>query len=218
MVFPTTGIKICLLFINNPPMARYRGPKDRIARKFGEPIFGPSKALDRKKFPPGQHGRGRRRKVSEYGLQLAEKQKAKYAYGLLEKQFRNTFVKASRQKGVTGTIFLQMLESRMDNVVFRMGFAPTRRAARQLVNHKHFTLNGVVTNIPSVSLSPGDVIQVREKSRSLEVVNDNLGRSQRYGWLDVQVNEGKGVFLNYPDREDIPENINEQLIVELYSK
>jgi small subunit ribosomal protein S4 len=199
-------------------MARYRGPKDRIARKFGEPIFGPSKALDRRKYGPGQHGRSRRRKVSEYGQQLAEKQKAKYAYGLLEKQFRNTFVKASRRKGVTGTIFLQMLESRLDNVVFRMGFAPTRRAARQLVNHKHFALNGVSTNIPSVLLNPGDVIQVREKSRNLEVVSENLGRSQRYNWLDVQANELKGTFLNYPDREDIPENINEQLIVELYSK
>lgn len=199
-------------------MARYRGPKGRIARKFGEPIFGPSKALDRRKTPPGQHGRGRRRKVSEYGLQLAEKQKAKYTYGLLEKQFRNTFVKASRQKGVTGTIFLQMLESRMDNVVFRMGFAPTRRAARQLVNHKHFMLNGVVTNIPSVILSPGDVIQVREKSRTLEVIAENLGRSQRYPWLDIQGKEFRGTFLNVPDREEIPENINEQLIVELYSK
>jgi small subunit ribosomal protein S4 len=199
-------------------MARYKGPKDRIARKFGEPIFGPSKALDRRKYGPGQHGRNRRRKISEYGQQLAEKQKAKYAYGLLEKQFRNTFVKASRKKGVTGTIFLQMLESRMDNVVFRMGLAPTRRAARQLVNHKHFTLNGVPTNIPSVMLNPGDVIQVREKSRNLEVVSENLGRSQRYSWLDVQAGDFKGTFLNYPDREDIPENINEQLIVELYSK
>lgn len=199
-------------------MARYRGPKDRIARKFGEPIFGPSKALDRRKYGPGQHGRNRRRKISEYGQQLAEKQKAKYTYGLLEKQFRNTFVKASRKKGVTGTIFLQMLESRLDNVVFRMGFAPTRRAARQLVNHKHFTLNGVPTNIPSVMLNPGDVIQVREKSRNLEVVSENLGRSQRYSWLDVQAKEFKGTFLNHPDRDDIPENINEQLIVELYSK
>ncbi len=199
-------------------MARYRGPKDRIARRFGEPIFGPSKALDRRKTPPGQHGRGRRRKVSEYGQQLAEKQKAKYAYGLLEKQFRNTFVKASRMKGVTGTLFLQLLESRLDNLVFRMGYAPTRRAARQLVNHKHFTLNGVVTNIPSVLVKPGDVIQVREKSRNLDIVNEKIGRAQRYSWLDVQPNEHKGTFLNYPDRDEIPENINEQLIVELYSK
>lgn len=199
-------------------MARYRGPKDRIARKFGEPIFGPSKALDRRKFPPGQHGRGRRRKVSEYGQQLAEKQKAKYAYGLLEKQFRNTFVKANKMKGVTGTLFLQLLESRLDNVVFRMGYAPTRRAARQLVNHKHFTLNGIVTNIPSAYVKPGDVIQVRERSRNLEIINEKVGRAQRYAWLDVQPAEHKGVFLNYPDREEIPENINEQLIVELYSK
>lgn len=199
-------------------MARYRGPKDRIARRFGEPIFGPSKALDRRKTPPGQHGRGRRRKVSEYGQQLAEKQKAKYAYGLLEKQFRNTFVKASRMKGVTGTLFLQLLESRLDNLVFRMGYAPTRRAARQLVNHKHFTLNGVVTNIPSVLVKPGDVIQVREKSRNLDIVNEKIGRAQRYSWVDVQPNEHKGTFLNYPDRDEIPENINEQLIVELYSK
>ncbi len=199
-------------------MARYRGPKDRIARKFGEPIFGPSKALDRRKTPPGQHGRGRRRKVSEYGQQLAEKQKAKYTYGLLEKQFRNTFTKAAKAKGVTGTVFLQLLESRMDNLVFRMGFAPTRRAARQLVNHKHFTLNGVVTNIPSVLIQPGDVIEVREKSRNLEVINEQLGRSKRFSWVDVNGKDYRGIFLNYPDREEIPEKINEQLIVELYSK
>ncbi len=199
-------------------MARYRGPKDRIARKFSEPIFGPSKALDRRKYGPGQHGRSRRRKVSEYGQQLAEKQKAKYIYGLLEKQFRNTFVKASKVKGVTGSVFLQLLESRLDNLVFRMGFAPTRRAARQLVNHKHFKVNGTVTNIPSMLVKPGDVIQAREKSRNLEVINENLGQSKRYSWVDVQAKEYKGVFLNYPDREEIPENINEQLIVELYSK
>jgi len=199
-------------------MARYRGPKDRIARRFGEPIFGPSKALDRRKYKPGQHGRGRRRKVSDYGVQLAEKQKAKYIYGLLEKQFRNTFEKATRRSGVTGTIFLQYLESRLDNVVFRMGFAPTRRAARQLVNHKHFYVNGVVTNIPSVMLKPGDVVQVREKSRTLAIINESLGRSTRYSWVDVQSDKHLGTFINMPDREDIPENINEQLIVELYSK
>lgn len=198
-------------------MARYRGPKGKIARRFKEPIFGPSKALDRRKYGPGQHGRSRK-KVSDYQVQLTEKQKAKYTYGLLEKQFRNTFDKASRRKGVTGEIFLQLLESRMDNMVFRMGFAPTRRAARQLVTHKHIMLNGVVTNVPSVLLKPGDKISIREKSRSLAVVNESIGRASRYNWLDVKGETHEGVFLNYPNREEIPENINEQLIVELYSK
>ena len=199
-------------------MARYRGPKGKIARRFKEPIFGPSKALDRRKFGPGQHGRGRKRKVSEYQIQLTEKQKAKYTYGLLEKQFRNTFDEAARRKGITGEVFLQLLESRLDNVVFRMGFAPTRRAARQLVNHKHVMLNGVVTNIPSALIKPGDEILIRERSRSLEVVNDSIGRATRYNWLDVSGNTHQGIFLNYPNRDEIPENINEQLIVELYSK
>lgn len=199
-------------------MARYRGPKGKIARKFKEPIFGPSKALDRRKFGPGQHGRSRRRKQSDYAVQLQEKQKAKYIYGVLERQFRNTFAKASRKKGVTGEVFLQMLESRLDNTVFRMGFAPTRRAARQLVVHKHFELNGVVTNIPSAILKPGDVITVREKSKSLAVVNERLGSGARFSWLDVNANQHSGTYLNLPDREEIPENIKEQLIVELYSK
>ncbi|RMG75548.1 MAG: 30S ribosomal protein S4 [Bacteroidetes bacterium] len=199
-------------------MARYRGPKSKIARRFKEPIFGPSKALDKKKYGPGQHGRNRRRKASEYSIQLNEKQKAKYIYGLLERQFRNTFVRAAAKKGVTGTVFLQMLEARLDNTVFRMGFAPTRRAARQLVNHKHVMVNGVVTNIPSMILSPGDKITIREKSQNLELVQRSLGRSSRFSWLDVAGNRMEGTFLNFPDREDIPENINEQLIVELYSK
>lgn len=199
-------------------MARYRGPKSKIARRFKEPIFGPSKALDKKKYGPGQHGRNRRRKASEYATQLNEKQKAKFIYGLLERQFRNTFAKAAAKKGVTGTVFLQMLEARLDNTLFRMGFAPTRRAARQLVTHKHVMVNGVVTNIPSVILNPGDKVTIREKSQNLEVIQRSAGRSKSYSWLDVQANRGEGVFLNYPDREDIPENINEQLIVELYSK
>ncbi|MEL6625155.1 MAG: 30S ribosomal protein S4 [Bacteroidota bacterium] len=198
-------------------MARYRGPRGKVERRFKEAIFGQAKALERRKYGPGQHGKGRK-KVSDYGTQLAEKQKAKYTYGLLEKQFRNTFDKAARQKGVTGTVFLQLLESRLDNTVYRMGFAPTRRAARQLVNHKHFKLNGVVTNIPSVLLRPGDVIEVRGKSRNLEIVNNSLNRAGRHNWLNVEGGAHKGTFVNFPDREDIPEKINEQLIVELYSK
>ncbi len=198
-------------------MARYLGPKTKIARRFKEPIFGPSKALDRKKYGPGQHGRGRK-KVSEYATQLAEKQKAKYTYGLLEKQFRNTFEKAARKKGITGEVFLQMLEGRLDNTVFRMGFANSRRAARQLVGHKHVEVNGVPTNIPSFLLQPGDVVSIREKSKQMEVVNQNLGKTARYSWLDVNAGQRSGVFLNYPDRADIPENIKENLIVELYSK
>lgn len=198
-------------------MARYRGPKGKIARRFREPIFGPSKALDRKKYGPGQHGKGRK-KISEYGIQLAEKQKAKYTYGLLERQFRNTFKKAARMKGITGEVFLQLLESRLDNAVFRMGFAPTRRAARQLVGHKHFEVNGSPVNIPSFMLKPGDVVSVREKSRKLEVINSQLVQGGRFSWLDVNVEKLSGVFLNYPDRESIPETIKENLIVELYSK
>lgn len=198
-------------------MARYRGPKAKIARRFREPIFGPSKAVERKKYGPGQHGRGRRGKPSNYAIQLMEKQKAKYTYGLLEKQFRNLFIKASRKKGVTGEIFLQYLESRLDNTVFRMGFAPTRRAARQLVGHKHIKVNGRIVNIPSVLLRPGDVIEVRERSKALEVVNDKLG-SNNWPWLTVDTKAMSGTFVTYPDREQIPENIKESLIVELYSK
>lgn len=198
-------------------MARYRGPKSKIARRFKEPIFGPSKSLDRRKYGPGQHGRGRK-KTSDYKVQLEEKQKAKYTYGLLEKQFRNTFDKAAHRPGVTGEVFLQLLESRLDNTVFRMGFAPTRRSARQLVNHQHVHVNGRKVDIPSCLLKPGDLVQIREKSRNLEIINKDLGKGKRFGWLDVDSNEYKGIFLNYPDRSDIPETIKESLIVELYSK
>lgn len=199
-------------------MARYRGPKTKIARRFKEPIFGPDKSLAKRNYGPGQHGRSRRRKQSEYAVQLLEKQKAKYTYGVLERQFRNTFDKAAHRQGVTGEIFLQLLESRLDNTVFRMGFAPTRSAARQLVGHKHVMVNGVVTNISSMLLRAGDVVTIRENSRNLELINRNLGRSQRFSWLDVNAGEYQGTFLNYPDRQEIPENIKEQLIVELYSK
>lgn len=197
-------------------MARYRGPKAKIARRFREPIFGPSKALERKKYGPGQHGRNRRGKQSNYAVQLQEKQKAKYTYGLLEKQFRNLFVKASRRKGVTGEIFLQLLESRLDNTIYRMGFAPTRRAARQLVTHRHITINGDVVGVPSILLRPGDIVEVRVKSKALEVVKG--GARNSFPWLQVDTGALKGSFLQYPEREQIPENIKENLIVELYSK
>ncbi|MEO0896053.1 MAG: 30S ribosomal protein S4 [Bacteroidota bacterium] len=199
-------------------MARYTGPRGKIERKFKEPILGHGKALERRKTPPGQHGKSRRRKVSDYGVQLAEKQKAKYTYGLLEKQFRNTFKKAASRKGVTGEVFLQLLESRLDNIVYRMGFAPTRRAARQLVTHKHVMMNGVVTNIPSALLKPGDVVEIREKSKNLELISTSLARAGRFGWLTVEADQKRGTFDSFPSREDIPEKINEQLIVELYSK
>jgi small subunit ribosomal protein S4 len=202
-------------------MARYRGPKSRIARKFGEPIFGPDKAFEHKNYPPGMHGlTSKRRKKSEYGLQLNEKQKAKYTYGILEKQFRGLFKKASASKGVTGEVLLQLLESRLDNVVFRMGIAKTRAAARQFVTHKHITINGKVVNIPSYSVNPGEVIGVREKSKSLEEITTSLHsrRSSQYEWLEWNGEQMAGKFLNRPEREEIPENIKEQLIVELYSK
>ncbi len=201
-------------------MARYTGPKAKIARKFSEPIFGPSKALQKKAYPPGQHGRGRRRKQSEYAIQLAEKQKAKYTYGVLERQFANIFDKASRKAGITGEILLQMLEARLDNTVYRLGIAPTRRAARQLVLHKHITVNGEIVNIPSFSVRPNDLIAVREKSKSLEVVTNSLAAhgSKKYSWLEWDATEMTGKYLNAPSREEIPENIKEQLIVELYSK
>lgn len=200
-------------------MARYRGPKTKIARRFREPIFGPSKALEKKNYPPGMHGNRRRRgKQSEYAIQLMEKQKAKYTYGVLEKQFAKTFDKAARKKGVTGENLLKFLEARLDNTVFRLGIAPTRRAARQLVTHKHIRVNGVVTNIPSYQLRSGDTIEVRERSKSLEVINDALSGRKSYNWLEWEPTEFKGTFLNLPEREDIPENIKEQLIVELYSK
>ncbi|MBL6729328.1 MAG: 30S ribosomal protein S4 [Bacteroidia bacterium] len=200
-------------------MARYRGPKAKIARKFREPIFGPSKALEKKNYPPGQHGNSRRRgKKSEYANQLAEKQKAKYTYGLLEKQFSLTFERAARKKGITGENLLKFLEARLDNTVFRMGIAPTRRSARQLVGHKHIRVNGILTNIPSYQVKPGDIIEVREKSKSLELISDSTSAGRSFSWLEFDKTTLKGTFLNYPEREDIPENIKEQLIVELYSK
>lgn len=201
-------------------MARYRGPKAKIARRFREPIFGPSKALEKKNYGPGMHGNSRRRrgKKSEYAIQLAEKQKAKYTYGVLEKQFARTFDSAARKKGITGENLLKFLEARLDNTVFRMGLANTRRAARQLVSHKHIIVNGVITNIPSYRLKPGDEIEVREKSKSLELINDSLASKNTWNWLEWDDSSYKGKFLSYPEREDIPENIKEQLIVELYSK
>ncbi len=201
-------------------MARYTGPKTKIARKFGEPIFGEDKVLQRRNFPPGQHGANKRRKTSEYGMQLREKQKAKYTYGVLERQFRNLFEKASRLGGVTGEILLQLLESRLDNVVFRLGIAPTRPAARQLVLHRHITVNGQVVNIASYSVKPGDVVGVREKSKALEVIADALSgfNHSKYPWIEWDEASKSGKFLHVPAREDIPETIKEQLIVELYSK
>ena len=202
-------------------MARYRGPKSKIARKFGEPIFGPDKVFEHKNYPPEMHGMSsRRRKVSEYGLQLKEKQKAKYTYGILEKQFRNLFEKATSAKGVTGEVLLQLLESRLDNIVFRLGIAKTRAAARQFVTHKHIVVNGKVVNIPSHQVKPGDLIGVREKSKSMEEITDSLHsrRSSNYEWLEWDSDQLAGKFLNMPEREEIPENIKEQLIVELYSK
>lgn len=201
-------------------MARYRGPKAKIARRFNDPIFGHSKALQKKSYPPGQHGRGRRRKQSEYAIQLMEKQKAKYTYGVLERQFANLFDKASRRSGITGEILLQLLEARLDNTVYRMGISPTRRGARQLVSHKHITVNGEIVNIPSYSLKPGDVVGVREKSKSLEAITDSLASNSgnRYPWIEWNGSEMNGKLINFPVRDEIPENIKEQLIVELYSK
>ncbi len=201
-------------------MARYTGPKTKIARKFREPIYGPDKSYDKKNYPPGQHGNSRRRrKQSEYGIQLQEKQKAKYTYGILERQFRNVFAKASQKKGITGEILLQLIEARLDNVVFRLGIAPSRPAARQLVSHRHITVNGEVLNIPSYAVKPGDIISVREKSKSLEAITDSLAsRGGGFSWLEWAEEQMNGKFLNYPKRDEIPENIKEQLIVELYSK
>ncbi|MDY6122343.1 MAG: 30S ribosomal protein S4 [Porphyromonas sp.] len=201
-------------------MARYTGPKSRIARKFGAPIFGPDCVLSKKNYPPGQHGNNRRRKTSEYGLQLREKQKAKYTYGVLERQFRNMFEKAQRSKGVTGEVLLQLLEQRLDNVVYRLGIAPTRAAARQLVTHRHIVLDGRVMNIPSHFVQPGQIIGVRERSKSLEVIEDSLAgfNHSKYPWLEWQEAGKCGKMLHIPERADIPEDIREQLIVELYSK
>lgn len=201
-------------------MARYTGPKTRIARKLGEPIFGADKVLSKKNYPPGQHGLNRRRKTSEYGVQLREKQKAKYTYGVLETQFRNLFAKAERIKGVTGEILLQLLESRLDNIVYRLGIAPSRAAARQLVLHKHIVVDGKVVNIPSYSVKPGQVIGVRERSKALEVIDNALAgfNHSKYAWIEWEQSTLSGKYLHLPERADIPENIQEQLIVELYSK
>lgn len=202
-------------------MARYIGPKSRVARKFGEPIFGPDKHLERKNYPPGQHGQNKKRKkTSEYGVQLREKVKAKYTYGLLERQFRNAFERASRSKGVTGEVLLQILESRLDNTVYRLGIAPTRSAARQLVSHRHITVNGNVVNVPSYQLKPGDIIGVREKSKSLEAIVNSISgnRMSKVPWLEWDDTQMAGKFMSVPQRSEIPENIRENLIVELYSK
>ena len=201
-------------------MARYIGPKSRIARRFGEAIFGPDKVLSKRNFPPGQHGNSRSRKTSEYGVMLAEKQKAKYTYGVLEKQFRNLFEKAARSNGITGEILLQSLECRLDNVVYRLGIAPTRAAARQLVNHKHITVNGQVVSIASYSVKPGQIVGVRERSKSLEVIADALAgfNHSKYPWIEWDESQKAGKLLHKPERADIPENIKEQIIVELYSK
>ena len=201
-------------------MARYIGPKSKIARRFGEPIFGADKVLSKRNFPPGQHGNNRRRKMSEYGVMLAEKQKAKYTYGVLERQFRNMFEKAAKADGITGEVLLQNLECRLDNVVFRLGIAPTRAAARQLVLHRHITVDGQVVNIASYHVTPGEVVAVREKSKSLEVIQDSLAgfNHSKYPWIEWDENLKGGKMITLPQREDIPENIKEQLIVELYSK
>ena len=203
-------------------MARYTGPRTKKARTFGEPIFGPDNSFEKRKYPAGQHGLTRKRKTkSDYALQLMEKQKAKYTYGVLERQFRNLFDHANRKKGVTGEILLQLLEARLDNTVFRLGISPTRRGARQLVSHKHIVVNGVVTNIPSYQLKPGDVIQVRGKSQHLDAIHNSVhakSEIRKYGWLEFNPEKMEGKFLAYPERENIPEKINEQLIVELYSK
>jgi len=201
-------------------MARYTGPKSKIARRFKEPIFGPDKALEKKNYPPGQHGLAKKRsKVSEYGVQLAEKQKAKYTYGILERQFERMFHLAQKTKGITGEVLLQLCESRLDNVVYRLGIAPTRSGARQLVGHRHITVNGDVVNIASYLVKPGDVVAVREKSKSMEAITNAVaGVTNKYSWLDFDAKHMTGKFINRPERQQIPENIKEQLIVELYSK
>jgi small subunit ribosomal protein S4 len=201
-------------------MARYTGPKTKISRTFGEPILGNGKYLNKNSNPPGQHGATKKRKtLGEYALQLREKQKAKYTYGVLERQFRNTFEEASRMKGVTGENLIKLLESRLDNTVFRMGIAPSRPAARQLVSHKHITVNGEVLNIPSYTCKPGDIIALKPKSNDNTAVTSNIrGKNPKFGWIDFNDAEKKGTFITFPERESVPENIKEQLIVELYSK
>ena len=201
-------------------MARYIGPKTKIARKFGDAIFGSDKYFDKRSYPPGQHGQSKKRKTaSEYSVQLQEKQKAKYTYGLLERQFRNLFEKASRKKGVKGENLLKLLEARLDNTLYRMGMAASRSQARQLVIHKHVAVNGAVVNVPSFTLKPGDKVGLRERSKNLSVVQDALAkRGKKFVWLTLDEKAVEGIFVDYPEREQIPENINEQLIVELYSK
>lgn len=201
-------------------MARYRGAKTRISRKFGEPIYGPDKYFEKKKIPPGMHGMNKHRKTSEYGVQLKEKQKAKYTYGVLERKFLRYFETASRKKGITGEVLLQLLESRLDNVIYRLGLSNSRDGARQIVSHRHILVNNRIVNVPSYQVKPGDVISVREKSKSLESINDATGsdRVKKYHWLEWDLSSMTGKFLNLPERTEIPENINEQLIVELYSK
>lgn len=201
-------------------MARYTGPKSKIARKFAEPIFGPDKVLEKKKYPPGQHGPNRRRKKqSEYAVQLMEKQKAKYTYGILERQFANMFNRASRKKGITGVILLQLCEARLDNTVYRLGISPTRSGARQLVSHKHIMVNDQLVNIPSYQLRPGDKVAVREKSKSLETISESLAvNANTSPWLEWDLTTLSGKYIAVPERDQIPENIKEQLIVELYSK
>ncbi|MCH2196773.1 30S ribosomal protein S4 [Kordia sp.] len=201
-------------------MARYTGPKTKIARKFGEAIFGDDKSFEKRNYPPGQHGNNRRRgKKSEYAIQLQEKQKAKYTYGILERQFRNLFDRANRSKGITGEVLLQLCESRLDNVVYRMGISPTRSGARQLVSHRHITVNGELVNIPSYTLKAGDVVGVREKSKSLEVIEISLANASHvYEWITWNGEKKEGTYVSIPERLQIPENIKEQLIVELYSK
>ncbi len=201
-------------------MARYTGPKSKISRKFGEPVMGPSKALQKKNYPPGQHGRGRRSKKSEYALQLLEKQKVKYTYGMLERQFARIFHLASVRDGQTGENLLKLCEARLDNVVYRMGISPSRRAARQLVSHKHILVDGEIVNIPSFLVKPGQVISVREKSQAQESITTSISinSSKKYAWIEFSSNNMSGIFVNYPDREQIPENFNDQAIVELYNK
>ena len=200
-------------------MARYTGPSTKIARKFGEPIFGPDKYLDKRNYPPGQHGLAKKRKkVSEYGVQLREKQKVKYTYGVLERQFSKMYERAASMKGQTGENLLLLLESRLDNIVYRLGIAPSRAAARQLVSHCHITLNGEVCNIPSAQVKAGDTVAVRERSKSLQVITEAVAGAKKYSWLEFDANALSGKYLNTPAREEIPEAINEQLIVELYSK
>ena len=201
-------------------MARYTGPKTKIARKFGEPIFGEDKSFEKRNYPPGQHGNARRRgKKSEYAIQLMEKQKAKFTYGILERQFRNIFEKASRSKGVTGEVLLQLCESILDNVVYRFGLSPSRSGARQLVSHRHITVNGSIVNIPSYQVKVGDVVGVREKSKSLNIIVEANGKdAAAYEWLSWNKDQLQGTFVSVPERLQIPENIKEQLIVELYSK